>query len=347
VDGSAGAGSRDEAGVGDLVGAAAAELYGADPQAFTERRGELAAAARDIGDRAAAKAIAALRRPTRAAWVVNRLARADPSAPASLAELGAALRAAQRAGHGPRLRELSAARGALVDALTSRALSLAGVADAPPALRLEVSQTLTAALADPGVAAEFAAGTLTRAVQWSGFGVLPAAGGGDEDAAGGAAEDGATAVSQPRLGVVTGGPSRAGAAKSGAPGGTGAAARPAAGGPGAAGTARGKRAGAAQPSAEAAARRQAQEAERLAREARERAARRREQYEEAERTVASTAAAAADAVAAEDRLEREVRDLEERLTKARADLSRMRMRARQAEAAERRARQALDRLSAE
>jgi hypothetical protein len=350
VDGSGGAGPRDAAGDDDRAAAAVEELYGADPQSFTERRTELAAAARDAGDRAAAKAIAALRRPTRAAWVVNLLARTDPSGPAKLAELGAALRAAQEAGHGPRLRELSAARGALVDAMTNQALSLAGAADAPPALRLEVSQTLTAALADPGVAADFAAGTLTRAVQWSGFGVLPAAGGGDGEPGEAAAEDGGTAVPLLRLGVVTSGQSRAGGARSRtteahAEDATGAAAKPAAGGPRTAGAARRGQAGAAQPSAEVVARRQAEEDERLAREAQERAARRREQYEEAERAVASTAAAAADALAAEDRLEREVRDLEERLTRARADLAGVRMRARHAEAAERRARQALDRLS--
>lgn len=311
------------------------ELYGADPQAFTERRAELAAAARDAGDRAAAKAIAALRRPTRAAWVVNLLARTDPSGPAKLAELGAALRAAQQAGHGPRLRELSAARGALVDALTNQALSVADVADPPPALRLEVSQTLTAALADDEVAADFAAGTLTRAVQWSGFGVLPEAGGGE----GGPGEDGATTVPPARLGVVTGGRSRADTSRA-----TGTTAKPAADGSGAAGTARRGRAVAAQPSAEVVARRQAEEDERLAREADERAARRREQHAEATRAVALTAADAADAVAAEDRLEREVRDLEERLTRARAELAGTRMRARHAESAERRARQALERL---
>jgi hypothetical protein len=320
------------------VAVAVEELYGADPQAFTERRAELAAAARDAGDRAAAKAIAALRRPTRAAWVVNRLARTDPSGPAKLAELGTALRAAQQAGHGPRLRELSAARGALVDALTNQALSVADVADPPPALRLEVSQTLTAALADPEVAADFAAGTLTRAVQWSGFGVLPEVDGG----AGGPGEAGAGTVPPPRLGVVTGGRPRADPSRA-----TGTAAKPATDGPGAAGTARRGRAAAAQPSAEVIARRQAEEDERLAREAGERAARRREQYTEATRAVALTAADAAGAVAAEDRLEREVRDLEERLTRARAELAGTRMRARHAESAERRARQALERLPAE
>ena len=220
-----------ETGVGDRVAAAVEELYGADPQAFTERRAELAAAARSAGDREGAKAIGALRRPTRAAWVVNHLARSDPSAPAKLAELATALRAAQQAGHGPRLRELSAARGALVDALTSQALSAAGVPDAPPSLRAEVTDTLTAAVADPDVAAGFASGTLTRAMQWSGFGVLPetAGPGGTEAGAawpgagrdgertdterGGGAEGG-PAIPRPRLGVVTGGRA-AGGAKAG------------------------------------------------------------------------------------------------------------------------------------
>ncbi len=63
-----------------------------------------------------------------------------------------------------------------------------------------------------------------------------------------------------------------------------------------------------------------------------------------ERTVASAASATAEADVAEERLEAEVRDLEERLIQARADLAKARLRARHAEAAERRARQALDRL---
>ncbi len=311
----------------DRLAAAAAELYEAAPEAFTERRGELAAAARDAGDRAAAKAITALRRPTRAAWVVNRLARADPGAPAKLAELAAALRAAQEARHGPRLRELSAARGALVDALTAQALAAADVADPPPSLRLEVSQTLTAALADPEVAADFAAGTLTRAVQWSGFGVLPADAEPDEEADGTAR---ASAASRRPLHQDTA--ERASGWRDGENTATGAVAPR-------------RRSRRARPALQAAAaRRQAERSERLAREAAERAAQRREQYAEAERVVAASAAAAAEAVAAEDRLEAEVRDLEQRLTQARADLAAARMRARHAEAAERRARQALDRL---
>jgi hypothetical protein len=154
----------------DRVAAAVAELYGADPDAFTERRKALVAAAREAGDKRSAAAITALRKPTRAAWLVNRLARSEPDAPARLAEVAAELRAAERAKNGPRLRELSAERSSLIDALTDRALRGAGTPDAPASLRAEVTATLTAAMADQGTAAGFAAGTLTKAAQWSGFG---------------------------------------------------------------------------------------------------------------------------------------------------------------------------------
>jgi hypothetical protein len=285
--------------------------------------------------------------------VVNQLARTDPSAPGKLAELAAALRAAQQAGHGPRLRELSAARGSLVDALTAQALAVAGVAEPPPSLRLEVTQTLTAVIADPQVAADFAAGTLTHAVQWSGFGLPPADTGPaaeeTDEAPGAAAESGGDPASG-----VTARAGKAGTRDRAARGASGAgAARPrarASAAP-AATSAPDARASSAPdaraPSGPDAARRQAELNERLAREAAERAARRREQYEEAERLVAAAAAAAAEAVSAEDRLEAEVRDLEQRLTQARSDLAGARMRARHAEAAQRRARQALDRLPGE
>ena len=90
----------------DCVAAAVAELYGADPDAFTERRKALAAAAREAGDKQSAAAITALRKPTRAAWVVNQLARTGPDAAVRMAALAADLRAAEQAGDGRRLREL-------------------------------------------------------------------------------------------------------------------------------------------------------------------------------------------------------------------------------------------------
>ena len=64
----------------DLLADAEAELYTADPDRFTQRRSELVAQAREAGQGDAARRIAALRKPTRSAWAVNRLVRTDPQA---------------------------------------------------------------------------------------------------------------------------------------------------------------------------------------------------------------------------------------------------------------------------
>jgi predicted ribosome quality control (RQC) complex YloA/Tae2 family protein len=153
--------------VTDLLADAAAELYQLDPDEFMARRQDLADQARAAGDPAAAKQITGLRKPTRSAWVVNRLVRADPDVTARLAALADELREAGRSPQGARIRELSAARSRLVDELTRQALS---ELPAPPAaLREEVTATFDAALADPEVAANL--GTLVRAAHWAGFGL--------------------------------------------------------------------------------------------------------------------------------------------------------------------------------
>jgi hypothetical protein len=154
----------------DTLRSAAEELYSLDPDDFTERRGELAAQARRDGDAVAAKAIVGLRRPTKAAAILNRLAREEPDTAAGLAELGADLRRAQRALDGARLRELTQQRRKLIDAAARTAFRLSGLADPPAAVRSEVASTLEAALADPDVADQFATGTLVRSADWSGFG---------------------------------------------------------------------------------------------------------------------------------------------------------------------------------
>ena len=154
----------------DLLADATAELYAADPDGFTARRAELAEHARDAGEPAVAKKITALRKPTRSAWVVNRLVRSDPEVRSRLEALAADLR---EAAGGSRLRELTAARAKLVDELTRTALD--GLPAPPAALREEVTATFDAAIADPEVAASL--GTLVRAAQWAGFGLTPLAGG--------------------------------------------------------------------------------------------------------------------------------------------------------------------------
>ena len=154
--------------MGDLLAEAEAELYADDPDGFTARRAELAERARDAGEPAVAKKITALRKPTRSAWVVNRLVRTDPAVRSRLDDLAGDLREASGGG---RLRELTAARAKLVDELTRTALE--GVAAPPAALREEVTATLDAAIADPEVAASL--GTLVRAARYAGFGGFAAA----------------------------------------------------------------------------------------------------------------------------------------------------------------------------
>jgi len=153
--------------VGDLLAEAEAELYTADPDGFTALRTELAERARDAGEPAVAKKITALRKPTRSAWVVNRLVRSDPEVRSRLESLAADLR---EASGGSRLRELTAARAKLVDELTRTALD--GLPAPPAALREEVTATLDAAIADPEVATSL--GTLVRAAQYAGFGSFAA-----------------------------------------------------------------------------------------------------------------------------------------------------------------------------
>jgi len=153
--------------VTDLLADAKAELYRADPDDFMPLRQELAARAREAGESAAAKQITALRKPTRSAWVVNRLVRADPEVTERLAALAAELRDAGASMDGGRIRELSAARARLVDELTRQALD--DLPAPPAAVREEVTATLDAALADPDVAADL--GTLVRAAHWAGFGL--------------------------------------------------------------------------------------------------------------------------------------------------------------------------------
>ena len=292
--------------------------------------------------------------------MVNQLARADPDAAARMAALAAELRAAERAKDGPRLRELSAARGSLIDALTAQALAAAGTPDPPPSLRAEVTDTLTAALADPETAAAFAAGTLTKAAQWSGFGYADSRPGRRRGARrrpllppplDPAPVDIATRRSRRARTAANSGRRRRGIASRRA---RRARARPATrprrpGRPlprqADRGEARSDRREPVRCRSPRSARareqrqrhgqreqqRQAEEEQRRAQEAAERAARAREKFEDAERTLAQASAAAAEAAAVEDRLEAEVRQLEERLTQAREELAAARLRARRAE----------------
>jgi len=303
----------------DLLAEAAAELYAGDPAAFTERRGALAAEARAAGQAAAAKQITALRKPTYSAWLVNQLVRADPEVADQLSELGQELRSAGAALDGARLRELSQQRRRLVDGLVRQALQLPGAGPPTAGVREELTATFGAALADPQVAGQLAAGTLVRAVHRSDF--TPAG---------------------PGLTLVPPLPDRPPSRSRGrtpAPPTGRTRTRPRWAGQAAAGAAAERD----QQRAAAAAERERQRAERERR--RQEAEQERQRaIAEAEQAVAEAAQAETAAAAAERDQRAVVRHLEDQLSDARQQLTEARRQARQAADAERAARRALGRL---
>jgi len=144
------------------------ELYEVKPEEFTALRTKLATAAKQHGDVDTAKQTSAARKPTTAAWVVNRLALRDQNITTRLAGLGERLKDAHAAMDGEAIRALSAEQRRLVDDVARAAFEEAELADPSAALRDDVTGTLQAAIADPDVASRL--GRLTKAERWSGFG---------------------------------------------------------------------------------------------------------------------------------------------------------------------------------
>lgn len=163
----------DDEADGSALDRAIDELYAVDLDQFTARRTQLAAQARAAGDKDGAKAITALRKPTQSAFTINRLSRTDPSVIDDLIEVGSQMRQAQRSADGPTLRELNARRRTLLEELTRRAFEIIGQQSPSAGQRDEVGATLSAALADAGVAEQLHQGILVRAAEASGFGFSP------------------------------------------------------------------------------------------------------------------------------------------------------------------------------
>ncbi|WP_133979036.1 hypothetical protein [Kribbella voronezhensis] len=154
--------------------AVAVELYGLAPEEFTAARNQLA---KTVGGQAAA-VIRALRRPTLAAWLANLLVRTDPDGVDALTELGEELRAAHLSADGARLRSLTPKRHALVKELVASARAEASALgrSITPAVVERLTETLDAALIDPGAAQLLRTGQLTSALRHVGFGVVDESG---------------------------------------------------------------------------------------------------------------------------------------------------------------------------
>jgi hypothetical protein len=136
-------------------------LYGLPLAEFTKERDALARRLRADGKRDEATAIADLRKPVLAAWVVNRLARACRTDVESLVEAAAAIRAG-KPDAGERFRTIA-------DGLARAAREVLAGADRRPsdAVLRDVATTLrAAAAAEPDVLLR---GRLTEPVEATGF----------------------------------------------------------------------------------------------------------------------------------------------------------------------------------
>lgn len=151
--------------------ALAERLYALAPQEFTAARDAAVKAA----DRALAKQVAALRKPTTSAWLVNALVRNEPDLLDELLDLGPSLAQAQQSGDGAAVRALGEQRRALVTAVAKRAADLSPV-PVTAGVRAEVVTTLEAGMADPASAQAVRSGRLVRALCFAGFGGVDLAG---------------------------------------------------------------------------------------------------------------------------------------------------------------------------
>jgi hypothetical protein len=146
---------------------AAEELYGLPPGEFTRARDARVKKVRKDGDREAAAAIKALRKPTVAAWALNQLARRRSKDLDALLSAGEELRAAQEEllGGGDRsaFQEAAAQERELVARLSADATALASEAgERAGGLQEKVAETLHAAALDEETADELRAGRLVR-----------------------------------------------------------------------------------------------------------------------------------------------------------------------------------------
>lgn len=153
------------------LGEAVGELYGVALSDFVATRTRLVGRAKGDDPDLAAR-IKALRKPTVAAWLLNRVVRDEPQAIVELNALGERMRRAQSQGDVAALAEARPERRAAIDALIAAAGRCATAAGAKygPATQDEIDATAVAALADEQSGLALASGHLLRPLSYAGFG---------------------------------------------------------------------------------------------------------------------------------------------------------------------------------
>ncbi len=158
------------------------ELYGLPLDRFIPERTALARELRSAGRREEAGEVAALRKPSVAAWAVNQLVRTQRKGVDELFGAGDALRAAHdrvMAGRGDAasLRDAVASERGAVDALTraARGLLTSQGHELSPTIIERVSDTLHAAALDDDARTQVRDGRLERELRHVGLGMTPGA----------------------------------------------------------------------------------------------------------------------------------------------------------------------------
>jgi hypothetical protein len=154
--------------------AVAERLYAGPAEEFTAARN---AAAKQVSDKAVAKRVTALKKPSVAAWAVNLLVRVETDQIDSVLALAESLRAAAEALDGDELRALTRQRRQLTTALATSARSHArdaGVRLTGPVIE-QVEGMLTAAMLDPVAAQVVRTGRVVAAFTATGISELDVA----------------------------------------------------------------------------------------------------------------------------------------------------------------------------
>ena len=150
---------------GDESPSEASDLYILPLDEFTAARDALAERLKAEGDPDEAKRVATLRKPSVAAWALNRVARSHPELVSRLIDSHKMLR---KAGSRQAVEEASVTRRQAVAALTDAAM--AELDKGSLQTRDRVNRTLLAVATDAEGEADLAAGTLVRELEPSGGG---------------------------------------------------------------------------------------------------------------------------------------------------------------------------------
>jgi hypothetical protein len=155
------------------------DLYGAPLDRFVPQRAEMAKALRKQGRRDEAAEVAALRKPSVAAWAVNQLIRTQSRSVKDLFGAGDALRraheqAASGRGDAQALRKATQDERAAVDTLmgAARGLLTSDGHELSPTVIDRVAETLRAAALDPDARSQVSEGRLERELRHVGLGFL-------------------------------------------------------------------------------------------------------------------------------------------------------------------------------